>query len=397
MIRKWLCLLLTFLLVFPAVAGPAENTAAEAEVLEYLYSFTPGTMLEGEGMEKIKELLEAIQIRFTRQKTGTDDTIRLQLISEGDEAFSLTAGETAGEEFALVCSLLGDNKLTLRREQLSSFMLTLVQALGEQGFLKGDNLIKMSALADRAGKVLGDYLDRAPEEAPDTGIDITPYLKKITEKATATEQREIPPEERDETGAVTVTSYMLSEEQRKEFVDRSMDKIVKLPIIGDQLNNGSLRIGGQEITEKFIRSAFGDTPGEVTLDIWQDADGQLVRFLLHIPDVSGFVTDPQFARMQGVELSIKRTKGEGKELTSVTTIHLPGLEGDLLTMTMLRTPGKAIPPMTGAKVHPVGDMNSEKLAELLRSMGWTIIANAANMVITLPYCVAEILIRKILK
>ena len=397
MIRKWLCVLMALLLAFPAAAGLAESADAGDETLEYLYSFTPGTLLEGEGTKKIKELLEAIQIRFTRQKTGSDDTIRFQLISEGDEAFSLTAGETSGEEFALVCSLLGDNKLTLRREQLSSFLLTLVQALGEQGFLKGGNLTKMSALADRVGKLLGNYLDREPAAAPDTGIDITPYLRKLTGKATTAEQREIPPEERDETGAVIVTSYLLNEEQRKEFVDRAMDKVVKLPVIGDQLNNGSLRIGGQVITEEFIRSAFGDTPGEVTMDIWQDADGQLVRLLLNIPDVSGFVTDPQFARMQGVELFIVRTRGEGRELTSVTTFRLPGLEGDLLTMTLVRSPGEAIPPISGNKVHAVGDMNSEELAELLRSMGWTIIANAANMVVTLPYCVAEILIRKILK
>ena len=338
MIRKWICLFLILLLVFPAVSGLAESAAAESETLEYLYTFAPGTLLEGEGTEKIKELLEAIRIRFTRQKTESDDTIRLQLISEGDEAFSLTAGETAGEEFALVCSLLGDNKLTLHRDQLSSFLLTLVQALGEQGFLKGNNLTKMSALADRGGKVLRDYLDREPEEAPETGIDITPYLKKLTGSATAVEQREIPPEERDESGAAIVTSYRVTEEQRKEFIDRSMDKVVKLPVIGDQLNNGSLRIGGQVITEEFIRSAFGDTPGEVTMDIWQDADGRLVRFLMHIPDVSGFVTDPQFAQMQGLELSIARTVGEGKDLVSVTTFRLPGLEGDLLTMTLVTTP-----------------------------------------------------------
>ena len=397
MIRKWLCLFLTFLLVLPAAAGPAESAAADCETLEYLYSFAPGTLLEGEGTGKIKELLEAVQVRFVRQKTGNDNTIRLQLISEGDEAFSLTAGQTAGEEFALVCSLLGDNKLTLRRDQLSSFLLTLVRALGEQGFLKGNNLAKMSALADRGGKVLMDYLDKEPEEAPDTGIDITPYLKKMTGSAIAAEQREIPPEEQDGSGAVTVTSYLVSEEQRKEFMNRAMDKIVKLPVIGDQLNNGSLRIGGQVITEEFVRSVLGDTPGEVTMDIWQGPDGQLVRFLMHIPDVSGFVTDPQFAKMQGVELSIARTAGEGKELTSVTTFRLPGLEGDLLTMTLVRTPGEAIPPIKGDKVHEVGDMNSEELAGLLRSMGWTIIANAANMIVTLPFCVAELLIRKILK
>ena len=68
-----------------------------------------------------------------------------------------------------------------------------------------------------------------------------------------------------------------------------------------------------------------------------------------------------------------------------------------MTMTLVRTPGPDIPPMKGDKVHAVGDMNSVELAELLRSMGWTILANAGNMILTLPRCVAEILIRRILK
>ena len=400
MMRKWLCLFLTLFMVFPALAGLAEGPAADGETLEYLYSFTPGTVLEGKGTEKIRELLEAIQIRFTRHKAGNNDIIRLQLISEGEEAFSITAGETGetgGEEFALVCSLLGSNKLTLRRSQLSPFLITLVQALGEQGFLKGDHLTKMNSLADRAGKILDSYLDREPSDAPDTGIDITPYLNRLTRRATSSERQEIPPEEQDGSGAVVVTSYLVSEEYRREIVNRAMDKAVKLPVIGDQLTNGSLRIGQQEITDGFIRSVFGDTPGEVTMDVWQDADGQLVRLLLHIPDISGLVTDPQFAQTQGVEISISRARGEGRQLTSVTTIRLPGLEGDLLTMKLVRTPTSDIPVLKGDKVHEVGDMNSTELAELLRSMGWTILGNAGNMVLTLPRCVAELLIRKLWK
>ena len=96
-------------------------------------------------------------------------------------------------------------------------------------------------------------------------------------------------------------------------------------------------------------------------------------------------------------MSIARTRGEGKRLTSVTTFNLPGLEGDLLTMKLERLPGAAIPPMKSDKVHPVGDMNSAELMQLICSMGWVIVANAANMILTLPRCVAEMLIRKIIK
>ena len=395
MVRRWLCLFLVFLLVFPAMAGMADDQ--DRETLEYLYSFIPGTVLEGEGTGMIRELLEAIQLRFTRQKTENDDIIRLQLISAGADAFSLTAGQTVGDEFALVCSLLGDTKLTLKREQISSFLMTLVEALGERGLLRGENLKKMYSIADRAGKLINNYLDRAPEEAPDTGIDITPYLKKLTSQATAVEQREIPPEEQDGSGAVVMTSYLLSEEQRRELVNRTLDKVCKVPVVGDTLNDGSLRIGGQVVTEGFIRSIFGDTPGEVTMDVWQDADGQLVRLLLHLPDLSGVVMDPGFAKTEGIELAIARTSGEGKQLTSVTTLRLIGLEGDLVTMTLKRAPTEPVPPMTAKKVYAVGEMSSGELSELIRSMGWTILANAGNMVLDLPDCIARVLIKRIFK
>ena len=124
MIRKWLCLLLVCMLVFPAVSGLADNP--DGETLEYMYSFIPGTVLEGEGTKMIRELLDEVKIRFTRQKTETNDIIRIQLISNGTDAFSLTAGQMGGEEFALMCSLLGSNKLTLKQEQIAPFLHTLV-------------------------------------------------------------------------------------------------------------------------------------------------------------------------------------------------------------------------------------------------------------------------------
>ena len=174
MIRKWLCLLLVFMLVFPAVSGLADNP--DGETLEYMYSFIPGTVLEGEGTKMIRELLDEVKIRFTRQKTETNDIIRIQLISNGTDAFSLTAGQMGGEEFALMCSLLGSNKLTLKQEQIAPFLHTLVESLGEQGFLKGDNLNKMYSNgecyrggaagdpAGGAGRFRGGHHDLIPAE-----------------------------------------------------------------------------------------------------------------------------------------------------------------------------------------------------------------------------------------
>lgn len=397
MIRKCLCLFLSLLLVFQLASGLADSRPADEKATEYYYTFTSGNILEGEGTKMIRELLDAVHLRFSRQKTENRDMIRVELISNGEEAFSLTAGESAGEEFGLVCSLLGDNKLTLHREQISSFLQTLVKALGDKGLVKGANLDKLYSLANRVGDIIEGYLDKAPDEAPDTGIDLKPYLDIMTKNSTAVETREIPPEERDELGAVTVTSYLVSQEQRRDIVNRGMDKLCRLPVIGDELKKGSLRIGEQVITDDFIRSVFADTPGEVTMDVWQDADGQLVRLLLHIPDLSGLVTDPQFAKTKGVEISIARTKGEGKQMTSVTTISLPGLEGTLLTMTLERSTGEDIPPMRADKVYEVGEMNSDELMELIRTMSWTIIMNAANMILALPDCIALVLYSRIVK
>lgn len=394
--KKLLCLVLSLLLVFPVVSALADS-ASDGKTTEYLYSFAPGTVLEGDGTEMIRELLEAIRIRFARQKSADRDMIRLVLISNGEEAFTLTAGETAGEEFALVCSLLGDNKLTLKRKQISPFLQTLVKALGDRKILGGSNLEKMYSLADRVGKIIEGYLDKAPDEAPDTGIDLSPYLAIMTKNASAVETREIPPEERDALGAVKVTSYLVSEDQRRDLINRGVNKLAGLPVIGDELKKGSLKIGKQVITDDFIRAVFADTPGEVTMDVWQDADDQLVRLLLHIPDISDLVTDPQFAKTQGLEISIARTKGEGKQMTSVTTIRLPGLEGDLATMTLERSQGPDIPPMEAKKVHAVGELNSDELMDLISSMGWTILFNAANMVLALPDVIALTLYSRIVK
>lgn len=397
MIRKMLCLVLSFLMVFMSVSALADSSSADGKTVEYLYSFTPGNILKGEGTEMIHELLEEIRLRFYRQKTENKDMIRLVLVSNDEEAFVLTAGETGGEEFALTCSLLGSNKLTLHKDQIPSFLQTLVKALGDKEIVRGENLDKMNSLANRVGQIILDYLNKEPTEAPEMGIDLTPYLEIMTREATATEVREIPPEERDESGAVTVTSYLVSEEQRRNIVNRAMDKLDRLPVIGDELRKGSLKIGEQVITDDFIRTVFADTPGEVTMDVWQDENGQLVRLLLHVPDISGVVTDPQFSKVQGIEISINRTKGEGKKLTSVTTITLPGLEGELLTMKLERDTGADIPPMKADNVHAVGELNSDQLMELILSMGWTILFNAANMVLALPDCIAMTLYSRIVK
>ena len=42
-------------------------------------------------------------------------------------------------------------------------------------------------------------------------------------------------------------------------------------------------------------------------------------------------------------------------------------------------------------------MNSDELMELIRTMSWTIIMNAANMILALPDCIALVLYSRIVK
>ena len=66
-------------------------------------------------------------------------------------------------------------------------------------------------------------------------------------------------------------------------------------------------------------------------------------------------------------------------------------------MTLERSQTDPIPPMKAKKVHEVGEMTSTELSELIRSMGWTILGNAGNMVLDLPDCIARVLVKKIFK
>lgn len=393
MIRKWICMLMAVLLLIPAAAGLADS--APAATMNYLYTFFPGDILEGEGTEMITELMDAVQIRFIRQKTEGENLVRLSILSEGSEAFTMTATEKSGEEFTITCSLLGSNMLSLRREQLPSFLHTLVQMLEDSGLVKGESADQMHQLADRGAGLLEDYLNREPDSAPDTGIDLTPYLKILAGASSETTMREIPAEEQDEFGAVSVSTYLLNQEQRQKLVDLAMNKLLSIPVLGDQLKNGKLRIGKQVITDQFVRTMFAETPGEVALDVYLDGQGQLVRMVAHTPGLSELVEDPQFAKTEGVDISIVR-KREGDHLTSVTTIRLIGLDGTLMTARLDRTPGEPVKPVKVKHIHQVGEMDSAQLMKLVRNMSITIAKNGMNMLLDLPRCVMDLLMDKLL-
>lgn len=367
---------------------------AEADTTDYLYTFIPGNVLQGEGTQLIHDVMDAIAIQFTRQREDGGTIVRLRLISEGNEAFTLTAEESASGDFGLMCSLLGSNLLVCRRDQTESFLLTIVEMLADLNILKGDSLEKVEGLAKRAAAMLENYLS-ADNAEPESGINLKPYLKVLEDGASESEVREIPPEERDSLGAVQVATYKLNEQERRELVDVALEKLNTFPVIGDELKSGNLRIGEQQITNEFIRKILSETPGEMKMEVYTDAEEKLVRLKLIIPDLTDLVTDPTFAKVQGVEMTIRREYGAGKQMSSVTTVSLPGLEGDLMTVKLNRSEGERIPELKAKKVREVGELNSRELWDLVMEMKWTIAGNAANFFLSLPKVIFDLVVDKI--
>ena len=384
--KKAICLLLSLILILSAVSA-----GADGEPVTYLYTFRAGSLLTGEGMDFVSELMKALKLSYTQQKTGGTQAARLQILSEGEEAFTLTAQESADGEYAVSCSLLGDNVLVCRRDQLSAFLQALVKMLEDLKVLKGENLEKMNVLAVKLSDRLDGWLHREDGTTPETGIDLTPYLTIMREKASAVTEEEPDETERAETGAVKVTVFTLNEDTRRELVELGLQKVLAFPLIGSRLREGSIRIGDSPVTEQQIRAVFSDPPGDTTLKLYTDAEGQTVRILLRTPDLTDLTADSMLAEVRGIELTIRRESGENGHQISTTVLRLPGLEGDLGTLILDRGPGEAVPPVEGKKTHNIGEMNSEELLKLIRSMRLTILNNVLNMVLVLPKCVFDLL------
>ena len=393
--KKWLSLLLSLFLLVSA--GAAEPLSAGAETTQYLYTLIPGSLLEGEDADVVREIMDAVRLGITLQAGADGNMVRVLLISEGEEAFSLTAEETASGEIRVACSLLGKNILSLHREQLGSFLHTLVQVLADRGVLRNENLSKADAMADRLTAVLEKALnpDTSGEKVP--GIDLQTLQNTLSTGASSSEEREIPEDERDDTGAVRAVSYLLGEEKRKTLVNHYLDKLAGVPVIGSKLMDGSIRIGGQAVTDTVIREILADSPGETTLDLYMDAEEKPVRCVLHIPDLTGKFSGSPIEQVRGIELTIRRTEGENHTQTSLTTLRPEGIEGDIVTIRLDKSPAETMQPVSGKKVHNVGEMDSSEMAELIHSMGLTIAGNALNMLLSLPRCVFDMVTDRFLK
>lgn len=394
--KKQFSLLLVLVLLFPLLPLHA-GLAAEPMTVDYIYTFVPGTILEGEGTQVIQELLNAVSLRFTRQTGEGENSVRLQLESEGEIAVSLSASESEDGKLSITCSLLGGNLLVCQRDQLEGFLHTLVQVLADLKVLKGESLDRVQNLAGQAAALLEGYLSQEPE-APGAGIDLTPYLRVLSEVTSETLQRDPTEEEKASLGAVKVMIYRLNEAERRELVELALSKLSSIPALGDELKSGRLRIGEQVITDDFIREILVETPGEITLDVALDSEEKMVAMQLHLPDLSSIVADERFSKTRGVELTITRDDQGQDHLTSITDLKLIGLEGSLLTVLLERVPAeKPLEPLRGKHVHEVGEMNSEDLLKLIRSMGLTIVGNSMNMFLSLPKCVFDLAVDKLFR
>ncbi len=390
-IRRILSLALFFLLLPAALWSGAR---AETESIGWLYTFIPREALEGEGTAAVNELLNALQLRMDRQLQDQEMIFRVEVLSEGNLALSLTAQEDADEVFALACSLTGDNVLLCGREQIPSFLLTLVQVLADLKVLRGESLERVQELARKAGNMLKNLASVANQPA-ETGIDFSPYLRQLQQAATAYEEKV--PDENDPPcpGAAKLYIYHLSEADLNSLVELVLSKFCAVPVISEALSDGSLKIGSQVITDTYIRRLFASMHGESVLYHYEDADGRMIRLFLQTPDISALTEDPDFAKVSGVDITIQHEEHEDGTRSSITDCSLPGLDKAVMSIRLDEGPGEPLTPLSMKNTHQVDEINSKDMLELIHSMGLLIVRNAVNMVLVLPRCVFDMLVGKL--
>lgn len=395
--KRLLALILILAMLLPAAAG------AEDSAVSYLYTFEPGNALEGEGTEIITDLLNAIQVRMDRQTGEEENLYRIALISEGKEAFVLTAQDTAEGSYALACSLLGDNQLRCRKNQLPEFLKTIVQVLADLDVLKGESLSKVEKLAGRAGDLLGRLENADRDDGSLNGIDMTPLLRAMSRYASDASETALSPDNTECPGAVMKRHYQLTEADLNGLIDYLLGKVKSIPVIQDELHSGRLYIGKQQITDDFIRQLFAALHGNTTMDVYEDEEGQPIKLELRLPDLhgmmddpelAGMVNDPEFLKLEGIGIQIERTRGSGIYLCSRTSIQLLGFGTEVMAITLERMAGNIVRMPKAKKIHEVGELDSAELWKVLKSMGNTIAWHGVDFILDLPECVFKLLTAK---
>ena len=388
--RKLLCLLLVLALL------PVSAAFADSPVC-WRYKVTPGGALSGDGLQVVLDVLNAVQLDLTSQKDGNTLLGSAVFLTKGKDILSVRVRDSAGE-CAFACSLLRNNTLAFRRDQLGSVLLSLVQYLGNSGILKNENLEIVRSAANALAGLIDNVVLNMDESGSDTVIDLQPYVDSLRALATSSEETVLPPGSSECPGAVRKTAYLLSEADMNALLDTLLSRALAVPVIGSYLQSGSLQIGRQRISADFFRDLFASLHGETVLTIWEGADGKAVRMDIRIPDISALVEDPDFSRVTGLLIDIDRSALSPDITSSITRVRLTGLEQDLITIAMEKGPGQNIrDPADRQVVHQVGDMSDEEFSRLFSGMYWTIMSEALKLVLSLPASVFNLLMDKVFK
>ena len=388
--RKLLCLLLVLALL------PVSAAFAASPVC-WRYKVTPGGALSGDGLQVVLDVLNAVQLDLTSQKDGNTLLGSAVFLTKGKDILSVRVRDSAGE-CAFACSLLRNNTLAFRRDQLGSVLLSLVQYLGNSGILKNENLEIVRSAANALAGLIDNVVLNMDESGSDTVIDLQPYVDSLRALATSSEETVLPPGSSECPGAVRKTAYLLSEADMNALLDTLLSRALAVPVIGSYLQSGSLQIGRQRISADFFRDLFASLHGETVLTIWEGADGKAVRMDIRIPDISALVEDPDFSRVTGLLIDIDRSALSPDITSSITRVRLTGLEQDLITIAMEKGPGQDIrDPADRQVVHQVGDMSDEEFSRLFSGMYWTIMSEALKLVLSLPASVFNLLMDKVFK
>ena len=378
---KYRLILWVLILLLP-VSGLAEGSVSR------LYSFSAGEILDGDSMEEIRELLEEVRLELTSDPQESFARGQAVLLSYGKPVFTLRAeASRADDAFGLYCSLLGDCTLKCRQDQVQDFLMSFVDMLGDLSVLQQDSLDSLRPLALRAGTLIQATLESSDYSVSPAGIDPGAYLERINALASSSEilSCELDGTDPECPGAVKKQIWRLSEEDRTAFLDFTLSSLARIPFLSDALQNEKIRIGTQPLTEPFLRNLFSSLRGETTLTYYTDPLNQILLMQLSFPDLSSLVEDPEFRRIRGLEFRVNRSGSEEeKNLTSLTTILLPGLEGTLLSARMEMSPGSPIQPLPGNKVYEVGGLDSSGLRKLFASLSFAIAGNAVNLIMDLP-------------
>ena len=385
--RKLLCLLLV-LVMLPVSAAFADQPVS------WLYAVTPGEALSGDGLQPLLDVLNTVQLELTSQKNGDTLLGSAVFLSKGNDILSIRVRDSAGD-CAFACSLLRNNTLAFRREQLGSVLLSLVQYLGNSGILKNENLDIVRSAADTLAELIDTVVLNMDESGPDAAVDLQPYVDSLKSMATSSEETVLSETDPDCPEAVKKTVYILSEADMNSLMETLLSRALAVPVIGNHLQNGTLRIGKQRISADFFRQLFSSLHGETVLTFWEGADGRAVMMDIRIPDISDVVEDPDFSRVTGLLIRIDRSVLTADTTASVTTVRLSGLEQDLLTIAMEKGPGKNITdPAYRQVVHDVGSMSDSEFNRLFSGMYWTIMSEALKLVLSLPASVFSLLMDK---